>query len=192
MVGCGTLYQVFHRPPHWNVIDILVFRTSSGTSVRHSSCLNRLRHLVISLDYIRRRRVLDGKSVLACCYLLQVLCLSLPKLPCQRVSSSSPRRGLRSGPVSHGKLTDNSIFGSSPDTDRLGMPNWDLQPGPMKEDLEVRLRKKGRMRHLNRPEVAADSQCFRLHNVAHYAERCCRLLKHIDGGFGKRLQQCEG
>ena len=165
----STLYRVFHRPPHWTVVDILVFRSSKWNQC---TAFIVFESPETPLDIIRRHR--DEVAQRSCaktvcspfanfCRFCVFLC---PELPCQRARSSSSR-GRASGsatgsqnPVSLGQLTDNSIFGWSPDTDRLGMPKWDLQPGPMKEDLEVRLQKKGRMRHLNRPEWQRTASVF--------------------------------
>ena len=157
----STLYRVFHRPPHWTVVDILVFRSSKWDQC---TAFIVFESPETPLDIIRRHRdeVAQRSCATKVCSPLANFCkfcvFLCPELPCQRARSSSPRSrasGSATGspsPVSLGQLTDNSIFGWSPDTDRLGMPKWDLQPGPMKEDLEARLQKKGRMRHLNRPE----------------------------------------
>ena len=105
-----------------------------------------------------------------------------PKLPCRRSRNASPRaseggvvrlhhvlitlsscflitflitllsRFSQAAPISTGIFGMETIFGRSPDTDKLAMRKWELQPGPTKEDLKGRADSKGRFKNLNRPK----------------------------------------
>ena len=148
----NTLYRVFHRPPRWEVVDILIYRNS-----RRDECTAFIvfKSPEMPLEIIRRYRDANQHACWQCCgHLQQVssfcafLCAGCcPKLPCRRDRQGSGRRSQSDQPVSHGRLADSgapSVFGWSRDTDRLGMEKWQLQPGPIKEDI-IR-------HHLNRPQ----------------------------------------
>lgn len=105
------------------------------------------------LDIIRRHRDATQKAWLTvflqplknvCSFCTFVCC---PNLPCQRTASSSPRSGATAEPI----MGLETIFGRNKDTDRLGMPQWELRPGPTKEDLIARADSQGRWKNLNRP-----------------------------------------
>ena len=148
----NTLYRVFHRPPRWEVVDILIYRNS-----RRDECTAFIvfKSPEMPLEIIRRYRDANQHACWQCCGRLQqissfcaFLCAGCcPKLPCRRDRKGSGRRSQGDQPVSHGRLADSgapSVFGWSRDTDRLGMEKWQLQPGPIKEDI-IR-------HHLNRPQ----------------------------------------
>ena len=159
----NTLWQVFHRPEKWKVKDILVYRTGKHGLACFGShecfeCHECTAFIVFEspempLDIIRRHRDATQKAWLTvllqplksiCSFCMFVCC---PNLPCLRTASSSPRSGANAQRV----MGLETIFGRNRDTDRLGMPQWELQPGPTKEDLIARADSQGRWKNLNRP-----------------------------------------
>jgi hypothetical protein len=159
----NTLWKVFHRPDKWKVRDILLYRTG-----KHGlgcfgckecfECHEVTAFIVFEspempLDIIRRHRDATQKAWVTkllqplknICNFCTFVCCS--NLPCRRVGGSSPRSSAIAAPI----VGLENIFGRNRDTDRLGMPQWELQPGPTKEDLIARADAKGRWKNLNRP-----------------------------------------
>jgi hypothetical protein len=172
----NTLYKVFHRPDKWKVVDILVYRTSKHGLAGFECCecfpCNECTAFIVfespemPLEIIRRHRDATHKAWLTVllapltnlwgfCSFVCVGCC--PTLPCRRRGNISPRvlngDGSRvATPISGGILGVETVFGRSPCTDKLEMPNWELQPGPTVEDLNARADAKGRWKNLNRPK----------------------------------------
>lgn len=159
----NTLWKVFHRPEKWKVRDILLYRTDAHGLACFGSkecfkCHEVTAFIVFEspempLDIIRRHRDATQKAWLpkllqplqnVCKFCSFVCC---PNLPCQHTESSSPRSSAIAAPI----VGLETIFGRNRDTDRLRMPQWELQPGPTKEDLMARADSKGRWKNLNRP-----------------------------------------
>eukprot|EP01043_Picozoa_sp_COSAG02_P029465 COSAG02_NODE_1835_length_10714_cov_7.585437_4_plen_895_part_00 len=159
----NTLWKVFHRPEKWKVRDILLYRTGAHGLACFGSkecfkCHEVTAFIVFEspempLDIIRRHRDATQKGWLPkllqplqnVCKLCTFVCC--PNLSYNRTESSSPRSSAIAAPI----VGLETIFGRSRDTDRLKMPQWELQPGPTKEDLMARADSKGRWKNLNRP-----------------------------------------
>ena len=132
----NTLYKVFHRPEKWKVKDILIYSTGKHGlacfGCRECFKCNECTAFIVfespemPLDIIRRHRDATQKAWLVTGLLLPLknLCNFCAFVCCQNVRCLTE---------SSDEVRLEMIFGRNKDTDKLGMPHWELRPDRLRK-----------------------------------------------------------
>jgi hypothetical protein len=146
-----SLQRIFHHPPHWEVVDILIYRCRARHFV-DCPCLTRkklandctafitFKSSKTPADIIRVHRAATEKRCFGVFWFLAQCISTTVFFCCPRCSASikpSKSLGISRATDKPSAAAENSpvVFGWSRESADLGMKNWELHPGPVKDDV---------------------------------------------------------